>query len=183
MVNPEFSFAIIEEQEMPDAMDVKIRTLLCECFPADVNVYSHTRYWHNSAPAYSLICQEKDFVLGQVGVVERQIVCNRKLFWVAGMENLVVHPRYRGRGVGKKLMIKAQNEAVKRRIPYGMLFCTPDVKKFYVSLAWYEHKSRVTMDALSGNSIPITVNDIPMVKVFSRGIFPSGEIYLRGPDW
>lgn len=183
MANQVYSYETIEEQKMPGSIDVKIRALLCECFPEDVNVYSHTRYWHGSAPAYSLICLEKDFLLGQAGVVVRQIVCNRQNLWVAGITNIVVHPRFRGRGLGKELMIKAQNEAVNRGISHGVLFCLSDLEKFYLLLGWHRHKSRVTMDDLSGNLVSIPENNIPMVKAFTDGSFPYGEIYLQGPDW
>jgi GNAT superfamily N-acetyltransferase len=180
-----FNYSFIQENDMPDTVDGEIRNLLCMCFPQDVTVYSYTRYWHGSAPAYSIICRAADriCIIGYIGVVIRQIACGQKQFTVAGIQNLVVHPRFQRKGIGTVLVKKAQFEALNRGISYGMLFCTQNLVKFYESMGWCVLKFPVMMENGSGEVLPVSDNDIPMVNVFTGISFPEGEVDLQGPDW
>jgi hypothetical protein len=103
---------IIEENQMTPATDAAIRELLCICFPLDINVFSQTRYWHGSAPAYSLIQEQNGQVLGHVGIVVRLVRCGNAPALVAGIQNLAVRPELRGFGTGRQLVVESMNEAL-----------------------------------------------------------------------
>ncbi|HEB29536.1 MAG TPA: GNAT family N-acetyltransferase [Spirochaetes bacterium] len=178
-----YSFVLVEEKEMQDPMDRDIRALLCECYPEDAGVYSQTRSWHGSSPVFSLVCVKKSVLAGYVGIVIREVARDSELLIVAGIQNLAVLFRFRGGGVGKEMVLRAQDEAERRGLLYGMLFCTPGLESFYVSMGWSRTAYRVTMDDLKGCLTPLPASLIPMVKVFGAGSFPPGDIYLRGPEW
>src|SRR5687768_6473624 len=91
-----FALVVVEESLMPPTLDAAIRRLLCTCFPADETVFSNTRHWHGSAPAYSLVHVQSDHVYGHVGVVVRTIRCGNRDVIVAGIQNLALHPTLRG---------------------------------------------------------------------------------------
>lgn len=166
----------------PD-IDSAIRELLCNCFPADVEVFSCTRYWHDSVPTYSLVYWKYNRVAGHVGVVLRKIRVGEVSVMVAGIQNLAVAPELRGKGVGYQLMIEAMNEAVRLNIHYGLLFCLPELKRFYTSLGWTKTRVRVTMVDKNGQSVPILAKNIVMFKELAVEKFPEGNINLQGSDW
>ena len=178
-----YSFVLVEEKDMPDQMDRDIRTLLCECYPEDTDVYSQARPWHGSSPVFSLICVKERGLAGYVGMVFREVTCDSELLIVAGIQNLAVLPAFRGGCVGKELVLRAQDEAERRGLLHGMLFCTPDLESYYVSMGWNGPAYRVTMNDLTGCLTPLPAGLIPMVKLFGAGIFPPGDIYLNGPEW
>ena len=64
-----------------------------------------------------------------------------------------------------------------------MLFCDPELESYYVTIGWNRLPYRVTMDDYNGCETQLPANLIPMVKVFGAESFPSGDIYLRGPEW
>ncbi len=45
----------VDEQDMEPALDAAIRQILCICFPREAAVFSQTRAWHGSAPAFSVV--------------------------------------------------------------------------------------------------------------------------------
>jgi GNAT superfamily N-acetyltransferase len=174
---------IIEESQVTPATDAVIRELLCICFPLDIDVFTQTRYWHGSAPAYSLIQEQDDRVLGHVGVVVRLIRCGNTPTPVAGIQNVAVRPELRGSGVGRQLLVEAMDEARRRNIPWGLLFCLPELKTFYGRLGWHVHHGPVTMRDEHGCDLEISGKNICMSKCVGSSPFPRGNIHLQGADW
>jgi GNAT superfamily N-acetyltransferase len=181
--NLKCSFEVFEEKDIDNKMDRNIRSLLCECYPEDVGIYKKTRYWNGIKPVFSLIYFTERKIAGYVGVVIREVLRKSELLTVAGIQNLAVSPGIQGRGVGKELVSRAQNEAVNRGLSYGMLFCEHSLEEYYISMGWSRAVYPVVMDDGKGNDIPLPNSLIAMVKVFGIGIFPSGDITLRGKDW
>jgi len=178
-----FQLTIISEPEVTPAEDALIRALLCECFPDEIPTFSHTRYWHNSRPTFIVIYPEHDRVLGHVSVVVREISCDGRPVTVAGVQNVAVTPILRGTGLSHQLMREAMEEAAKRDIPWGMLFCVPALERFYSSLGWQKIEARVTMRDENGHRVPIDPKNITMVKKLAGTEFSAEDIYLEGPDW
>ncbi len=161
-------------EPLPENVDSAVRDLLCECFPSDREVFSHTRYWHGSAPVYSLVYREHNRVAGYVGIVVRKIKVDNVFVTIAGIQSLAVSGKLRGKGVGRQLMIEAINEAVKRDIYYGLLFCVPELERFYASLGWIKTSEKVMM---------ADARNITMFKELAEEKFPNGDIDLQGRDW
>jgi predicted N-acetyltransferase YhbS len=180
---PDFPLEIIEEEQMPAALDAAVRKLLCLCFSAEVNVFSETRHWHGSAPAYSVVHLQGDTVVGHVGVVVRTIRCGERDTTVAGMQNVAVHPTLRGCGLGPKLMAATMAEAKRRGILFGLLFCLPELERYYRSVGWFNVVQPATMRDERGTRVPTPEKNICMAYQLSLAPFPNASIDLQGRDW
>ncbi len=102
---------------------------------------------------------------------------------VAGIQSLAVAPERRGTGLSQRLMAGAADEAVRRGIDYGLLFCVPGLERFYATLGWARTDERVTMQDEWGRTVPMPASNICMFKVLGRRSFPAGAINLCGRDW
>jgi len=179
----EFPLEVIAETDMPPATDRAIKRLLCECFPADVEIYSRRRAWHDSAPTFSVIYREQDRVLGHIGIVVRQTLCGDASITVAGVQNFCVARHRRGTGLSRGLMARALDEAVDRGVRFGLLFCVPELERFYSSLGWSKTERPVTMLDEDGHSVPIPAKNISMLIELAGDEFPPGAVDLQGRDW
>lgn len=182
-ITNDFPFEVLEEALMPPPLDAAIRDLLCTCFPADENVFRVTRHWHGSAPAYSLVHRQGAEVYGHVGVVARTIRCGSHHVTVAGVQNVAVHPAFRGRGLGPKLMSGAMEEARRRGIDFGLLFCVPALERYYKSIGWHSVSEPATMMDEHGFRVLTSEKNICMTFPLKGVSLPRGNIDLQGRDW
>ena len=174
---------LVPEDEMTPELDRTIRELLCACFPPDVAFFSVARAWHNSAPAYSVIERREERIVGHVGVVVREIAVGGEPAVVAGIQNLAVAPDQRGAGVGPRLMTAAMTEAQRRGIPFGLLFCIPELERYYGHLGWTRLDITATMLDPEHGEVPIPGKNIAMVLPLAQQTWPVGNIFLQGMDW
>jgi len=173
----------IDERDMPAELDAAIRTLLCECFPPDAEVFSQTRHWNDSVPAFSVLYRQAGKVLGHVGVTRRTIRVADHEVEVAGIQSVAVTPAMRGTGLAQLLMKEATSQALRRGIVFGLLFCTPNLEHFYGSLGYVCTAAAVTKIDRQGRRLPIPAKNITMFAEFADAKFPEGDIDLAGEDW
>jgi GNAT superfamily N-acetyltransferase len=173
----------VEESEMSPALDRRIRDLLCLCFPPDVPVFSQTRHWHGTAPEFSFVRREARKIVGHVGIVRRTIQVGSSRIVIAGVQNLAVAPDRRKSGLGALLMIRAMDEARRRGIPFGLLFCVPGLARFYCSLGWQILDRSFYMADETGARTGIPEKNIGMSLPLGTQPFPPGEVDLLGRDW
>lgn len=178
-----FALRLVEESRMDPATDAAIRRLLCECFPPDVPVFSKTRHWHGTAPAYSFVFEEGGVLSGHVGVVLRTVSAGGVRTGVAGIQNLAVAAPMRGSGLSRALMREAMAEAARRGVEFGLLFCVPGLERFYNSLGWVRRDVAAAMDDGLGKTVPIPSKNICMSLDLAARPFPAGDIDLEGRDW
>ncbi|MCP4610137.1 MAG: GNAT family N-acetyltransferase [Planctomycetes bacterium] len=174
---------LIEESDMPPEIDATIKRLLCECFCPDAEKFSRSRYWHGSAPAYTLIHRDGDEVVGQVGIVLRTIRCGHVPTDIAGIQSLAVSPRIRGGMLAWALMRRSMKEARKRGVPFGLLFCVPSLERLYAAMRWERIDVITTMRDEKDQTVPIPGKNIAMVLKLDDRPFPEGDIDLQGADW
>lgn len=174
---------LIEEARMSPAMDRAIRQLLCECFPADVQSYAHRRIWHDSPPAYTVIARPAGLVVGHLGIVVRTVACADVRATVAGVQSFCVAPRYRGTGLSGHLMARALDESLHRGVCFGLLFCLPELERFYGALGWFKTERPVTMLDEHGGLVPMPGKNICMLIELGEEGFPPGPLDLLGRDW
>jgi GNAT superfamily N-acetyltransferase len=180
---PSFSLEVIEEARMPPATDRAIRRLLCECFPADVQSYARRRVWHDSPPAYTVIARQAGLVVGHLGIVMRTVACADVRVAVAGVQSFCVVPRHRGTGLSKRLMAWALDEALRRGVRFGLLFCVPELQRLYDALGWFKTDRPVTMLDERGELMPMPGKNICMFIELGGEGFPPGPLDLQGRDW
>jgi kynurenine formamidase/predicted N-acetyltransferase YhbS len=177
------SFRVLEEGSIEPALDAAIRRLLCECFPPDIGVFSVSRAWNGVWPAFSAIAWHGDEVVGQLGIVDRQITCAGRPVRVAGIQNLAVSASWRGTGLAQRLMVAAMDEARRRGFRHGLLFCVPKLADFYGRQGWRRIDRPVTMHDAAGRSVPLTAKNICMEFLLAEEGLPAGAIDLEGRDW
>jgi len=175
---------IVDETAVSPDLDREIRQFLCVCFPADVSPFSESRHWHGSAPAYSVICRDdRPGLAGHVGVIVRDIRVGAERCRIFGIQNMAVSPDRRGTPVGRRLMQAVLGEARRRGIVHGVLFCVPELERYYARAGWRRREGDVRMDYAGGHDIPIPGKNICMVHEPGDSPFPAGDIHLQGADW
>lgn len=177
-----FKIEIIEEKSVSSPDDALIRKLLAACFPKDAGFFSKFRKWH-SDPEYILLGRKGREIFGQVAVVVREISCGRTKIKIAGIQSLAVSPKCRGTGLSQVLMTQSMSEAWRRGIKFGLLFCVPELERFYALLGWKRIDEHFFMRNESGAKKSIPQKNIGMILLLSGTQFPSGAIDLRGRDW
>ena len=174
---------LIDEREMPPATDAAIRRLLAACFPADAEAFAERRAWNGVAPIFTVIWRNEGAVLGHVGVVAREIRCGDTPVRVAGIQSLCVAPELRGTGVSEPLMQAALDEAARRGLPFALLFCLPELERFYAAGGWTRLDRPVTMLDENGRPAPLPSKNIAMQIALGEERLPPGPVDLRGRDW
>ncbi len=172
----------VDEAAVTPELDAAIRELLCTCFPDDAWNFRVTRTWHGSGPDYSIVYAEDGRVLGHVGIHVREVDCDGTRLRVAGVQNVAVHPERRGSGLAHRVMRASMEEAVRQGIPYGLLFCVPELERFYSRLGWVTVEPEVTM-VYEGVEQPIPGKNIAMVHDLESAPLRPGVVHLLGADW
>lgn len=177
------AFLIVDETAMPNELDQAIRDLLCACFPADIASFSKTRHWHGSAPTFSVVHRLNEKVDGNIAIVIRDVRVGSETVRIAGVQNMAVRPGTRGGSIGSGLMDRAMTEARTRGVQFGLLFCTPDLERYYRRYGWKRNDVTVKMDYNGEADIPIPGKNICMTLSFTGSAFPAGGIHVGGADW
>jgi predicted N-acetyltransferase YhbS len=175
-------FEIIEEVAITPAQNREIKALLFEAFPDGRTAFAETRHWHGSAPQYSVIARRGGRVVGNAGIIVRDIRSGGTAVRVAGIQNLAVHPQERGKNLGGKLLSKGMAEARRRGIDFGLLFCVPELRHYYHSNGWKKIDAAFTM-LYQGRTCPIPGKNIAMIRELTDRRFPGGAVDLAGADW
>lgn len=175
---------IIDEKAMDVATDAAVKQGLCACFPGDVPVFSHTRAWHGSAPAYSVLIEDGQQVVAHVGVVDRVIEAGDERVRIAGVQNVFVRAEFRGRGLVDEVMRASMAEATNRGMDAGMLFCLPALEKVYARAGWRTLPPRtVWATRANGERYRLDEKNLLMFHPLAKEAFPAGTIDLNGDDW
>ena len=175
---------IVEESRMAPEMDILLRQLLVACFsPNDASFFVKSRYWHGSAPEYSVIGRVNGEIRAHVGVVVRQIRCNGTQVRIGGIQNACAHPACRGQNLGVWVLRAAMEEMPRRTVSFGMLFCLPELERYYASLGWIATREPVTMCMDGGADEPIPGKNSCMYWSPRGESLPPGPIHLQGADW
>lgn len=175
---------IIQESEMDMPTDASIRQGLCECFPPDVEIFSKTRTWHGSGPAWSIVAEDDKRVAAHVGVVDRTIRVGDAQIRTAGIQNVFVLPDYRGQGLCDQVMNTAMDEAAQKNFDIGLLFCVPNLVRVYERCGWQNLGCRevIRIDE-HGSEIAIPGKNYAMFHPLAITVFPQGLVHLQGNDW
>ena len=175
---------VIEETEIVEAIDQAIRDGLCICFPPDQPVFSQTRKWHGTGPAWTVIAEEDGVIATHVGVVDRTVKAGEELVRVAGIQNMYVLPNFRKRGLGQAVLERSMAEAARRGFDCGLLFCVPELAKLYSACGWrLLPRERVVRIDEEGREVDLPAKNIAMFLPLARSRFPAGVIHLQGNDW
>lgn len=175
---------LINEHDLPLDLEAAIRKTLVTCFPKDTSFFSHSRAWHGSAPAYSAVILNGPQVIAHLGVVQRLVTIGGTPANVAGIQNVAVLPDHRGRGLCRAMLTAAMDEARRRQLDYGILFCVANSVPLYARCGWRRlFDTPVVRVDTDGQEKPLVEGNLPMWLPLGKQDFPSGEIHLQGNDW
>ena len=175
---------IVPEAAVSPAQDAAIRAGLCICFPPDYAIFSRTRAWHGSLPAWSVLVIGGESVVAHGGIVEREILVGLKRVRIAGVQNVFVLPEFRGRGLFRQVMSAAINEARRRGLDFGLLFCTPEIGRKYARQGWQRlYRRNVTRIDEEGRPQPLPAKNVTLYYPLANRRMPPGDLDLLGNDW
>jgi len=118
-----------------------------------------------------------------VGLVVRDILAGKEAVRIAGIQNMAIRPEGRKTGLGAALLTTAMDEAFRRAIPFSVLFCVPELERYYERFGWVRHDVDVRMDFAGERDVPIPGKNICMVKALTDRPLPAGDLRLEGADW
>jgi hypothetical protein len=174
---------ILDEADMPPELDAQIRIDLCLCFPDDAEIYRQTRAWHGAVPAFTVICREVGRVVSHVGVVDRLITVGGAPLRVAGVESVYVLPEYRGQHRSRPVLVAAIEEAARRQLDCGLLFCLSELAKVYTACGWQAVGPRPIIRVEDVRELPLPAKNIVLFHPLRVRQLPEGLIDLGGNDW
>lgn len=175
---------MLKEERIDEYLDQSIRKGLCICFSPDKDVFSKSRFWHGTSPAWTVLIEENSEVLAHVGIVERRTRVGSEQVDIAGVQNVFVLPNHRVRGFFFKIMKASMEEAARLGHDFGLLFCAPKLEKLYARCEWRLLPQRkVTRVDDSGEEADLPSKNITMYYPLARSEFPLGDIHLQGNDW
>ena len=180
---PDLTIEIVEETQVSSALDAEIRDCLMRAFPNGAASFGQTRYWHGSAPTYSVTARLAGAIAAHAGLIVRDIRVGGQSVRIYGIQNMGVLPEARGTGAGLRVLETAAREAARRGIAFGVLFCIPELERYYRRDGWETRGGDVRMDYDGQSNIPIPGKNICMVKCLTAQAFPAGDIHLQGADW
>ena len=175
---------IAEDADINPELDAQIKQGLCCCFPNYQNVFSQTRTWNGSTPAWSVIMIQQQQIAAYLSVVDRLIRVNDEQVRIAGIGNLFVMPAHRKTHLSTQLLDIVAKESHKRGYDYGLLFCEPEIQNVYARCGWRMLVGQTIIRVNeSGCDTPLPKNDIGMYYPLTRTDFPEGLIHLQGNNW
>jgi predicted acetyltransferase len=175
---------IVSETSITSEEDAAIRDALCLCFPPDREIFSRTRAWHGTYPTWSVVVDHQRRVVAHAGVVEREILIGAERVRAAGIQNVLVLPEHRKSNLFRQIMSVVMEEARRRELDLGILFCTPDLGRLYAWLGWRLVKGRsvIRIDD-EGLAQPLPEKNATMFYPLRLPDIPCGDIHLLGNDW
>jgi len=180
-----YQIRLIYESEMPRELDAAIVEMLCL---ANVNERDEFRRdgrgWHGVKPIYS-VCVEVEGAgpVGYVGIVDRVVRVGGEELRVAGVQNVSVHPNWRGKGFSIKALELAMSEAERLGFDVGLLFCTEALQRLYGKMGWVGVGKRPVVRVEGGRELPLPEQNMAMFLPLRVKAFPDGAIHLQGNDW
>ena len=122
-------------------------------------------------------------IRAHVGVVVRQIRCGGTQVRIGGIQNACAHPACRGQNLGVWVLRAAMDEMPRRTISFGMLFCLPELERYYASQGWVATREPATMRMDGQTDELIPEKNICMYWSPRGESLPPGPIHLQGADW
>jgi GNAT superfamily N-acetyltransferase len=139
-----------------------------------------------SPATYRVVASDGDEIVGHVGIQPRMIEVGQRDVLVGGTGGVLISPRHRGTGLGRRL-VQAACTALAHAplgVQFGYVGCRDEVVPFYESAGW--QRVFTTERSLSRVDGSNRVGEGPLL--ISAGLepldaWPQGQIDLRGTPW
>lgn len=118
----------IQDQNVSQALDVRLRTLLSICYreDPDIKILSVQRYFSEN-PQHRYILWDGDELIAHIAVHDKKVLVSDKQIPICGIADVCVHPQYRKQGLVKRLLDKVHVDRLKYGDAFSILFGDKDV--------------------------------------------------------
>jgi len=100
-----------------------------------------------AVPGWSIIRYAEGAVAAFYNIVERDVLLDKKPYKVAGINNVITVPGFRGKGYASEILAATKEFLfTELRSDAGLLLCADALLPFYEKLGWYKVNSRVYFD-------------------------------------
>jgi predicted acetyltransferase len=120
-------------------------------------------------------------LIGQVGILEREISVGEKSLRIGGIHGVVTDPEHRCHGVASALMGRSVDFIRNQlNLPFGLLTCKPRLEAFYNRLGWKTVTAPCIFKQPDG---PRSCGGLTMIVECREQPWPEGQIDLCGLPW
>lgn len=134
LTDGETIFRVNKICELDPSIKNEIIEMLIECFPDNPN-YKNSVYT-NPDLEMCVLAYNNELLVGHVGITKRNVYHEGRDYLVGGIGDVAVVKEVREKGLGKEIMIKTNQLLKKEGYDLGLLFCHPDLDKFYSKCGW-----------------------------------------------
>lgn len=97
-----------------------------------------------SQPDFTVTYTEEKKLVSFYNIVQRDVFFDEKLVAVAGINNVITLPEFRGQGYSSKLLDSTKYFLFDElTVDYGLLLCAKELIPFYKKLGWFDVDSKV----------------------------------------
>lgn len=180
---------IVEHDALTASQTAMLRDLFDSEYREEHGEWNPDRpYGYSPADVHTIVFRGATAV-AHVGYQRRIIRVGRHDVPVAGTGGVLVHPRWRSDGVGRRVMSYAQ-QAMRDddHVEFGYLGCRDEVVPFYERTGWSQVYAEERHVSMTDPRATVTSTTGPLL-VFAAsenalgGGWPQGDIDLRGTPW
>lgn len=125
-----------------------IKKFLIEVF-ADSIGYSDCVYTNPALELCILVFIKNDLV-GHLGITRKIVRHNEKIYQIGGVGDVAVLKNKRNLGIGSLILNKCKQILKKNNFNLGLLFCHPDLYKYYSSCGWIQKENGLIYATVNG---------------------------------
>ncbi|WP_063302614.1 GNAT family N-acetyltransferase [Pseudovibrio sp. W64] len=173
------SIHVFKEDEIDRQREAGIATLLGQCFP---QVFEG-RTFFKQLPHFRLIVEERDEIIGQVGVDHRVIKVGEQRLKIYGLIDLCVTEERRNQGIASTLLQAAENLAMRADVDFIVLFADDGSlyrKHGFLNVSPALTKWLAIEDVASAMLLERDLSECFMVKPVGDMRWPEGHIDMLG---
>jgi hypothetical protein len=169
----------IDDAAVDAELDRQLRLLLARCFNSPGGaVFAGRRYYHEPPRWRWYVRGASGELIAHVAVHDKVIGITSGELRIAGIAEVCVDSRQRGRGLVRELLAAAHPWLAAREIPAAMLFGDTHV---YASSGYRNIANPIRHQRPDSGSWVVEIFDSAMVKPLRDFVWPEGVVDLRGP--
>ena len=173
-----YEIKYILDKDVSEEINNKLIKILSICFP-DQPVFQGQRFY-KELPQYRWYCEIENEIVAHTALHEKVVKTDIGDIKIGGIAEVCVHPKYRGKGLVKKMLEKANKYSINQGYKFSVLY---GEEKVYKSSGYVTIYNEVRyLDHVSGEWKVEEAKDA-MVKKLSNLDWPEGLIDINGPTF
>jgi predicted acetyltransferase len=166
------------DRDVNEELNKKLIQILSICFPRQ-SIFKKQRYY-TEMPSLRWYCNHEGKIVAHAALHEKEITTKNGKALIGGIAEVCVHPDYRGRGLVKVLLEKANKYSIRSGHKFSVLF---GETKVYNSSGYVEITNDIKYVNHETNEVKIEKAKDVMVKKLADMEWPEGLIDINGPTF